>query len=249
MFTIILSAAIGAIVWLAGIALDIWGWVGGFFVGLLAFVIVAILVLRRVNKTMQPALLHVRRQTEARALGPAIQSLEALLPVGRWMPMLAGQLQAQIGTLAHFLGDDEKALSALRKSSKRSAEGQLMLGSLLYRRGDKDEALRVLAIAAAVHRKNALLHNTRAWLLAKEGRTQDAIAALVAYLKRDANNEPTKDNLLRLQNDRKMSMQRFGMEWFALQLEKPPQSMGEMRPVRKGFRTPPKNPGKRSKPK
>jgi hypothetical protein len=38
-------------------------------------------------------------------------------------------------------------------------------------------------------------------------------------------------------------MQGFGMHWFALGLEQPPQQMGQMRRAPNGFREPPK--GKR----
>jgi hypothetical protein len=88
-----------------------------------------------------------------------------------------------------------------------------------------------------------MLHNVHAWLLAKEERVDEAIAVLSRYTKKDLTDEPSKDNLLRLQNGKKMSMKPFGIVWYTLGFETPPPEMGQMQPVRKGFRTPPKQRG------
>lgn len=245
MYSLLIASAVAVLVWVGGALLSIWGWIAGFFLGLLAFAVVWIVLVRRVSKKVQPLMQQVQRQTQAQMLQPAMQSLEAALPYGRWVPLLTGQLHAQLGALAKFAGDEERALRHLQKSSRRSAEGQLMLAGMLYQRGEAARALQILQVSGAVNRKHSLLHNTRAWMLVREGRSGEAINVLSAYLKRDKNNEATKDNLLRLQNDRKLNMQRFGMEWFAVGLERPPASMGEMRQGRKGFRQAPKNPGKR----
>ena len=69
----------------------------------------------------------------------------------------------------------------------------------------------------------------------------DQHEAVRAFLKKDANNGPTKDNMLRLQNKQRMNMSQFDMQWYALGLESPPSQMGmQMRRAPKGFREPPK---------
>jgi hypothetical protein len=60
------------------------------------------------------------------------------------------------------------------------------------------------------------------------------------FLKKDPNDGPTRDNMLRLQNKTRMNMQAFDMHWYALGLEQPPQAMGQVRRAPKGFREPPK---------
>ena len=63
-----------------------------------------------------------------------------------------------------------------------------------------------------------------------------------AAQKIEPGNESTKENLGRLQNGKDLSMKRFGMIWYGLQLEKPPKSMGVApgaAPFRKGFRQKP----------
>ncbi|MGK0205920.1 MAG: hypothetical protein ACI9S9_005013, partial [Planctomycetota bacterium] len=47
-------------------------------------------------------------------------------------------------------------------------------------------------------------------------------------------------NMLRLQNNKRLSMTSFAEQWYALGLEQPPQTMGQVRRAPKGFREPPK---------
>ncbi len=173
----------------------------------------------------------------------AIQSLRGLLKYGNWLPLLKGSVYAQIGVLTWHTGQQEQAIDALNKAGRRSAEAQLLLACIRYRDGKKDEALGILDKAILFSRKHALLHNVYAWLLNKEGKRDDAIRVLNRLIAKQAN-ETSSDNLLRLQNDQKMNMKAFGMEWYMLGFEHPPATMGEMRPIRKGFRTPPKQRGK-----
>ena len=48
---------------------------------------------------------------------------------------------------------------------------------------------------------------------------------LLRALQLEKNHEHTKDNLLRLQNGKKMNMKKFGMTWYGLQFENLPASM------------------------
>jgi hypothetical protein len=69
------------------------------------------------------------------------------------------------------------------------------------------------------------------------------MAQLNRFLKKAPNHEIGKDNLLRLQNGQRMDLKPFGPEWFALGIERPPASMGELRTARKGFRQQPRRQG------
>ncbi len=187
-------------------------------------------------------MVQIQRQVEAGMLKPAIGTLESLLPIGNWVPLLKGQLYGQIGFLHHHLGAKAEALAALEKAGFRAGDAQLLLATLWYREGKKDDALARLAAAGPFNRKHVLLHNVHAWMLLRENRRDDAIAVLAKLLAK-VPNDPTTDNLLRLKNDQKMNMKPFGMPWYALEFEHPPASMGEMRTARKGFRQAPKRRG------
>lgn len=243
MYSFLLCSAFAFAFGLGGFLLDWWGWGWALFFGAIVFAVAWILLARRLGARLQPHMSRIQKQMQDGNLEAAMQSLEAMLPMSKWVPMLKGQLLAQMGMLANFSGDQQKAIKLLEGASLRSPDARLMLACILYKKGELPRAFEILKVAAAVNKKHALLHNTYAWMLHKNERSDEAQAVLAAFLKRDATNAPSKDNLLRLQNRTRMTMQAFDMQWYALGLEHPPQTMGQMRRAPKGFREPPKRRG------
>lgn len=243
MYSVFLTAALALLIGFSGTLPDWWGWGWAILFSLVAFAALWILLQRRMGTVLYPAMERVKTQMEAGHLDGAMQSLEALLPYGKWIPMLTGQLQAQMGMLAWYGNQKDKALALLEKSSVRASDARLLLACILHAKGDTTRALAVLQVAAMVGKKHSLLHNTWAWILHKTERSDEAQTVLANFCKRNPNDAPSKDNLLRLQNRTRMSMQTFGMQWYVLGLEQPPQAMGQMRRAPKGFREPPKRSG------
>jgi tetratricopeptide (TPR) repeat protein len=243
-YSVLLAALTAFLLGFSGVLFfDAWQWGWGILFTLVLFAVIWIVLTRRLAARLQPVMARVQAQIQAGHLDAALESLESLLPLGKWMPMLKGQVLAQMGMLAWHANKKERALQLLEQASVRVADARLLLGCILYRNGDTARALQVLQVAALVNKKHALLHNTYAWILHKSERADEAQRVLAAFLKRQPNDAPTKDNMLRLQNRTRMSMQPFDLQWYALGLEQPPQSMGQMRRAPKGFREPPK--GKR----
>lgn len=240
MYSVILASVLALLLGWSGCLIGWWGWGWSILFTVLAFVAAWILIARRLGVLLQPAMSRVQQQIQAGHWDAAMQSLEEMLPLGKWVPMLRGQLLAQMGMLAWHGNKKEKALQLLEGASLRAPDARLLLACILFKNGDTARALSVLQVAGAVNKKHALLHNTWAWMLHKSERNDEAQTVLAAFLKRDPGNEPSKDNMLRIQNRTRMTMQAFDMQWYALGLEQPPQSMGQMRRAPKGFREPPK---------
>jgi MFS family permease len=230
-YSVLLSISLALLLGFSGTFLDWWGWGWAIFFTVVLFVVVWVVIARRLAARLQPAMERVQKQMEAGLTDAAMQSLEDMLPLGKWVPLLRCQLLAQMGMLAYYSGKKDRGIQLLESSSLRAPDARLLLACIHWKNGETERALSVLMVAAKVNKKHALLHNTYAWMLA-------------AFTKRDANNAPTKDNLLRLQNRTRMNMQAFGMQWYALGLEQPPQTMGQMRRAPKGFREPPKQRGR-----
>ena len=91
-----------------------------------------------------------------------------------------------------------------------------MLATLHYRDKAPEKAFAVLERALPFHRKNSLLRNVYAYLLNNQGRVDDAIAQLNQLLAKSPDDPIAKDNLLRLQNRKRMDLRGFGTEWYAL---------------------------------
>lgn len=238
MYSILLSLAIATLFGAGGTVLEWWAWGWGIFFGVLVFMVAWIVIAKRIAKRLEGPMANLRKLMEAQKFDLAMQSLRDLLPVSRWVPMLHGQLKAQMGVLAYQKGDQKEAISLLEQAPRRAADAQVLLASILYRTGDKAAAMKGLELAALSNKKHPLLHNMYAWLLNKEGRVDDAISVLARFTKKNSVDEAGKNNLLRLQNKNKMSMKPFGVMWYALGLEQPPREMGQMRQGRKGFRQP-----------
>lgn len=243
MYSLLLCAAIGLLFGGGGTLLSLWAWGWAIVFGIVVMAVCWVLLARRLASRLHPAMSRVQKQMEAGMLPAAMQSLEDMLPLSRWVPTLHGQLMAQMGALAYGTGDEKRAVALLGKASLRAADGQLLLACIHYRNGDKPRAFQILALATKVSRRHSLLHNAHAWLLSAEDRRDEAIAALGRFLQKEKNDAAAKANLLRLQNKQRMSMADFGMHWYALRLERPPASFGQMQTGRKGFRTPPKRRG------
>jgi len=236
-YNLLISLAIAVAFGVGWTLLDLWqGWAMGTWLGIITFIASFMIIGRILKRRIEPAIMAAHKQAEAGKAQLALRSLESLLALGRWQPLLKGQLNAQIGILRYSQGEQDKALVYLAKSSARVAEAQMFRASILFRRGHFDEAKEVLDLTTRFNKKHVLLANVYAYLLEKKGQRTEAIAQLNRLLKQEKLNEATKDNLLRLQNDKKMNMKRFGMPWYALQLEKPPASMGQQRAPRAGFR-------------
>lgn len=245
MYSILISLSVSLLLSVGGTLLDVWSWGWAIPIGIVAFLVCWVLIARNIGKRIQPAMAQVQRQIEQGHVKLAIQTLEDMLPLGNWMPMLRGQVQAQMGMLCFHSGDKQRGVKLLEGASLRNADAQLLLASIRYRNGEQDRAISTLGLATKVNRKHPILHNTYAWMLQKAGRKDEAQAALAAFVKKNDKSGPSKDNLLRLQNNQRMNMQQFDQYWWMLQLEAPPQAMGQMRRAPKGFREPPKQPKKK----
>ncbi|MCA8957048.1 MAG: hypothetical protein KDC87_13300 [Planctomycetes bacterium] len=234
--SVYLSLVIAVAVGLVWAVLPFGGWLSGIFIGVLAMVATWIVIGRRLAKRIQPVLAQAQKQAEAGHAAMAITTVQSLLPTARWIPMLEGQLFAQIGVLSIGAGKEDQAIEYLEKATPRAAEGKLFLACLYQRRRRADDALRVLAEAQKRNGKHVLLHNVYAYLLYKADDSAGAIEKLNALLAKVPENEATKDNLSRVKNGKRMSMKPFGMHWYSLGLERPPASMNpQLHDPRRGF--------------
>ena len=240
MYSILLSLSLSLLLGFSGVFLGWWHWIWGIVFTIVLAVIIWILIARRIGKWLQPAMEQIQRQMQSQHFQLAYQSLEDMLPMCKWVPLLKGQLLAQMGMLALHMRQKDKGVKLLEGASLRNADARLMLACIRYRDGEVDRALSILELTAKIDKKHPLLHNTYAWMLQKANKGDAAQAALAAFLKKNPTNTPSKENMLRVQNNKRMSMAAFDMHWYALGLEEPPQTMGQVRRAPKGFREPPK---------
>ena len=241
MYTLLIAVTVGLLIAILWPVLGIWGgvWLGT-VLGVLVMIGISALITRRISKRIEPAMQSVQRQVQAGQTRLALQTLESVLPLAKWQILLGGQLHAQIGSIHYAGGDEAKAMESLSKAHGRVADAQLLRAALLYRRKNVEEATQALRGSLKYNRKNSLLHNTLAWMLSQSEKPEEAIAQLQEAIRMMKTDTATQDNLVRLQNGKKMSMKSFGMAWYGLQLEKVPNALRQapQGPPRPGFRQP-----------
>jgi len=230
-YTVLIALLTGILVGVGYTLLDLWqGWAMGIILGVVVAITTFVVMSRILMKRFEPRFLQAQKQLQAGSHQLAIATLEGLLPLARWQVMLEGQIHAQLGILAYGMEDEKRAVEYLEKSSLRAPDARMALAAILFRRKEYDRAFEVMETLIKANKKQVLPYNAYAFMLNKQGAREKAIAQLQRGLKVEPSNESTKDNLLRLQNDRKLNMKRFGMQWYALRLEKPPASLRQYAP-------------------
>lgn len=230
-YSILISILLGVVVGAVYTLLGFWKtWAMGIILGLIVAVVGFILISRRLAKRFEPEFLQAQKQLQSGANQLAMKTLEELLPLARWQVMLKGQIYAQMGILAYGMEQEDRALKFLEKSSLRAPEARLALAAIRFRRKQYDRAFEAMDAAIQGNKKQMLPYHVYAWMLSKQGQQEKAIEKIQRALKKESSNEASQDNLLRLQNNRKLNMKQFGMSWYALKLEKPPASMRQYAP-------------------
>ncbi len=231
MYSILISLLVGALVGALYTLLGFWKtWAMGIILGVVLGLATFVLISRILAKRFEPRFMHAQKQLQSGATALAMQTLEELIPLGRWQVMLTGQIYAQMGILAYGAENDDLAVEYLEKSALRAPDARMALAAIYFRRKNSAKAFEAMEVAIRGNKKQILPYHAYAWMLNKSGQTDKAIEELRRCLKVEASNEASKENLLRLQNNRKLSMKRFGMAWYALKLEKPPASMRQYQP-------------------
>lgn len=195
------------------------------FIGFVFAFITLIYLSKRILKIIEPKFAQAQKQAQAKQFKLAIKTLEELLPYTKWQILLKNQIFSQIGVFCFAEKNETKALEYLGKGSPRSPDAQMILATIYYKQKKMDQVKKVFDVTIKFNKKQVILYNAYAYMLNQSGMKEVAIEILQKSLKVNQGNDASKDNLLRLQNNKKMNMKPFGMSWYSLQLEKPPLSM------------------------
>ncbi len=233
MLSLVVAVAVGSLVGgLVSLAFSTW------WAGVLPFLAVSIgayiFLVLRINKRVNEAMPAVMAAAQKRDLEGAIARLhEVKARYGRWAPFLGSQIDGQIGAILFMKKDFEKAKPFLEGAFIRSWDAKMMLavlqsGALDPKKvkahqltlGPVDELMEKTVRFAD---KQGLLWSTWAWLHAHNGDAKKAIEILSRGKEKLGESDPhLVQNLLALQNDKKMKMKGYGDQWYALHLEEHP---------------------------
>ena len=190
-------------------ALLVWG--GGFF-----------LLARRTNKQVEALFLKSVKELESARPELAIATLKSAYVFEKWQFLIRSQVDAQIGSILFMQKKFDDAEPYLARAFIRHWVAQGMLACCHFRRHKLDDARRVLEKAVAASPKEPLLWGLYAFLLDKANKKDEALKVLQRGVEATRGNNKVKDNLLHLQNHRKLDMSVFGDMWFQFHQEAPP---------------------------
>jgi tetratricopeptide (TPR) repeat protein len=236
---ILSGVVVGAIFRLTGVSHS---FAGAITPGVIAMIIAAIVLMRRIGKMINPVVEEAQRHLQGGRRELALKSLRDGLRFRRWHPLLEPQLRTQIGLLLYDQGDIDGALVELKKGSKRPWESPAFLGCAYFKKRDEDSMKRAFEKAVKVGEKDDLSWTVYAYCLTARDKKAEAVAVLKRALAKLPANERLKNNLELVEDGKKMKVAPYGDRWarFGLDGSKPgvPKAM-------RGFAT---RPGFRQKP-
>ena len=179
-----------------------------------------IVLSRKIMKKLEPIFTTAQKQAQARQFKLGIKTLEEILPMANWQVMLGAQIHSQIGVFHYADKKEDLALEHLKKGSVRSPDSQLMFGHRFFRRDQWANCQGAGSHGSFQQEANARLQCLCLHAQYEKGRRRSH-GHFAKGLEGRSGHEATQDNLIRLQNKKKMNMKPFGMNWYTLQLEKP----------------------------
>jgi len=176
---------------------------------------------RRHSKQVEALMAELQREIQQQRVPTAIRMLKTAYPHAKWVFMLKGQIDGQIGTLHYIQKDFDDALPLLEEAWVKHWVAKGMLASYHFRHHKADKAFETLDAAIAATKKEPMLYGLKAWMQFKTKDRDAAIATLGKGKEKCPSNQPIAQNLMALQNNEPMDMSSFGEQWWQFHLEKP----------------------------
>ena len=219
MYSLLVALAVASLAFagIAGVTRPLYAFFPAFAAGAGVYWVIA----RRHSKAVEALMADLQREIQQRRVPNAIKMLQGCYPHAKWVFMLKGQIDGQIGTL-HFIEKDfDQAVPLLEKAWVKHWPAKGMLASYWFRKHKPEKSFEILDTAIAANKKEAILYGIKAFIQVKLKDADGARATLVAGSEKCPSAQPLKDNLMRLQNGEKLRMSDFGEQWWQFHLEKP----------------------------
>jgi tetratricopeptide (TPR) repeat protein len=191
--------------------------------GVIALIVVAIVLFRRIGKLVNPVVEEAQRHMQGGRRELALKALRDGLKHSKWHPLLEPQLRTQIGLLLYDQGDLDAALAELKRGSSRPWESPAFLGCAYFKKRDDDGMKRAFDKAVKIGEKDGLSWTVYAWCLVARGKKTEAVAVLKRAIEKLPSDERIKANLELVEAGKKMKVAPYGDRWarFGLDGSKP----------------------------
>jgi tetratricopeptide (TPR) repeat protein len=200
--------------------------VGSILPGVVAGIVAYVLLARRTVKQLEVVMASAQKELAGRRIEKALAILESAFPLARWQFLVGSQLHGQIGSLLYVQKKFDDAEPHLRKSFVKMWPARAMLAAQHFRRKEWKEMESVFDAAIRANKGESLLYAVYAYCEDKRGERKHAIEILQKGVSEVKTDERLKTLLTRLQNDKRMKLEKYGEQWYQFWLETPPQMQG-----------------------
>src|SRR5690349_13666108 len=148
MYALLLASAAAAAVFLTTALL--WSPIAGILPALLVFLLVGYFLFRRLSTRLEAEMRAVVDMLQGQRIDDARRRLEDIrLQWGRWVPLLDGQVEAQLGMIDYLQMKFDEALPKLEKGRYRNWTAEVCIAAIHWRRDRKDQAWKAFEAAAS----------------------------------------------------------------------------------------------------
>jgi len=175
------------------------------------------------SKAVEALMGKMQTEVQQNRTENAIRLLQGGYEHAKWVFLLRGQIDGQIGSLHFMQKNFEDAKPLLEKAWGRHWVAKGMLAAYWFRKHKPEQAFKVLDAAVASNKKEPMLYGLKAYMQVKLKDRDGARASLVAGKQKLPKDEAIATNLVRLQNGQELQMWQFGDAWWNFHLEKPSQ--------------------------
>lgn len=214
-----------------GLALLVFFLIYSFF-GLIGAILPAIAVLllsfflisRHLAKKLETGMSGLQEDLMKGQIDKAIKHLKELQSrYGRWQFFLSSTIDGQIGSIYYMKAQYQLAKPYLERAFVRHWVAKAMLALIYYRERKMKKMEEVFANTTKHVKKAGLLWSLWAYCVWRNGDNERAISILAKGKDILGESDPhLAQNLLSLQNSKRMKMKSYGEQWYQFQLELTP---------------------------
>lgn len=201
--------------------------------GLLAGVATFFILGRKVASEMEALMARVQKEMAdinpgqpakaAKKMDRAIEIMKEGFALKNRQLFVSAQIHSQIGMFYYMKGKKfhEEALEHLKEGFYRLHMGQCMMASIYHQRQDYDNVKKVMDVTLKTNKKEAFVYALYAWFH-QQNKDKDAAMEILQKGLKAKKDERLQQQLILLQNNKKLKMRAFGDIWTQMMLERPP---------------------------
>ena len=199
----------------------LFGIIPSIFPGVILFVVFYFLISKKISSKIELEIQTAYKKIQNRQFKNSINTLIAIKKrYHLWQFFISSSISGQIGTIYYMQQKFSEAEPFLRKSFVKHWTSKVMLGILEFKKKNYSKMDQIFERTVRYSPKEGLLWSTWAFCHYKIKNNNRAIQILVQGKKKLRDKDILLlDNILNLQNKKRMKMKGYGEQWFQFQLE------------------------------